>query len=137
MSKSNKKKQDQLGMPIGTAQSRLRKIVLFHLIKKCGEDNCFRCGKKIETVQELSIEHKIPWLDNSIDLFWDIENIAFSHLSCNSGHGNRWRNAPELKHGTRAKYQKRGCRCDKCRSANARYIREYRIASPRGCSSNG
>lgn len=31
------------------------------------------------------IEHKIPWLDSDKpkELFFDLENIGFSHLSCN------------------------------------------------------
>lgn len=33
-----------------------------------------------------SIEHKIPWLDSDdpVDLFFNLENIDFSHLLCNS-----------------------------------------------------
>jgi len=38
----------------------------------------------IDSVEELSIEHKIPWLNNSSELFWDLDNIAFSHLICNT-----------------------------------------------------
>jgi hypothetical protein len=85
MSKSNDKKSKQLGMPHGTAYARLRKQVLFRLLEKHNENVCFQCSKKIEKVEDLSLEHKIPWLDGSIELFWDLDNIAFSHLNCNIG----------------------------------------------------
>lgn len=81
--KHNKKKAHQLGMPFGTANGRLRKTILFHLLCKLGDNQCHRCGEIIETEETLSIEHKEPWLDIDPALFWDIENIAFSHLTCN------------------------------------------------------
>jgi hypothetical protein len=49
--------------PSGTASARLRKLVMFRLVKRLGEDICYRCACKIETVGELSIEHKEPWFD--------------------------------------------------------------------------
>lgn len=85
----NKKKSEQLGMPFGTANQRLRKIILFNLVQETQKDNCFQCGKKIENIDNLSIEHKIPWLDNSAELFWKLDNIAFSHLKCNISSGRR------------------------------------------------
>jgi len=69
-----------------TATFKLRKKILFHLLKKHQEDVCSQCGKKIETIEELSIEHLKPWEGISVDLFWDIENIAFSHIRCNVPH---------------------------------------------------
>ncbi len=83
---SNQKKAATLGMPHGTANNRLRKIILFHLLKKYNENTCFKCSKAIEKIEDLSIEHKKPWEGISADLFWDIENIAFSHLKCNLPH---------------------------------------------------
>lgn len=85
MANNNKKKSEQLGMPHGTASGRLRKMILFHLLKKLGDNVCFQCKGSIESIEDLSIEHKIPWLDSSDPpaLFFDLENIAFSHLSCN------------------------------------------------------
>lgn len=90
----NDKKRQQLGMAIGTASARLRKMILFDLVRRLGLDVCFRCGKLIEAVENLSIEHKQPWLDVSPDLFWDLSNIAFSHLVCNCAGGRR----PHKKH---------------------------------------
>ena len=80
------KKSEQLGMPSGTAAGRLRKNILFSLLKRLNENFCYQCGGEIEFEDELSIEHKVTWL-NSEDpksLFFDLDNIAFSHLSCNS-----------------------------------------------------
>ena len=87
MNKS-KEKTVQLGMSYGKANAILRKSILFSLVKKCNLDNCYRCNKKIEKIEELSIEHKIPWLhsEQAIELFFDLDNISFSHLSCNSSH---------------------------------------------------
>jgi len=79
----NKRKSDFLGQPLGTATHRLRKMIMFSMAKRLSEDQCFKCGEKIETLQEFSIEHKRPWLHESIHLFFDLANIAFSHARCN------------------------------------------------------
>ena len=81
----NEKKSKQLGMNHSTAQHRLKKHILFKLIVIGGFDKCYQCGEPILTPEELSVEHKIPWLDSKDpeDLFWDLDNIAFSHLRCN------------------------------------------------------
>lgn len=77
------KKSEQLGMSHGKAAGRLRKNVLFSLLAKYGDNICYRCGEMITSASELSIEHKEAWLDKDPALFWDLDNIAFSHLSCN------------------------------------------------------
>lgn len=120
---SNQKKADQLGMPIGTATHQLRKIIMFNMMGKLNLNMCFQCGKKIESVDQLSIEHKTPWLDSSnpLDLFFDLDNIAFSHLSCNISSSRQTKIG---NHGTRQGY-KRGCRCDKCREAHNLYHKKY------------
>ncbi|TET45060.1 MAG: hypothetical protein E3J66_00085 [Dehalococcoidia bacterium] len=81
--RSNDRKSEQLGMPYGTAYHRLRKMIMFGLVRRLGEDICFRCGEKIETIAEFSIEHKECWQNVDVALFWDLDNIAFSHLICN------------------------------------------------------
>jgi hypothetical protein len=83
---SNQRKARFLGMPHGTAAGKLRKNILFHLLKKHNENVCERCKTLIESVDDLSIEHIKPWENVSVDLFWDLENIAFSHLHCNRPH---------------------------------------------------
>jgi hypothetical protein len=80
---SNKKKV-QLGMNPSTASGRLVKDILFSLVCETGKNICFHCGKEMFR-DSFSIEHKIPWLDseNALELFFDLKNISFSHLSCN------------------------------------------------------
>jgi hypothetical protein len=114
MGNFNKKKSEQLGMPLGTACGRLRKLIMFDLLKQLGKDICYRCNRSIDTVDELSIEHKEPWLDVNPNLFWDLNNISFSHLSCNIAHGRRKQPGP-ISHGTIWAYQK-GCRCVDCKA---------------------
>jgi len=72
-------------MNISTAQNRLRKQLLFKLVQESGKDICYQCGLKIEYEKDLSIEHKIAWMrsEDPKALFFDYENIAYSHLSCN------------------------------------------------------
>ena len=79
-------KSKQLGMSFGKANSQLRKMIMFNLVKECNKDVCYRCNKKIEKIEDLSIQHKISWMysKNPKELFFDLTNIAFSHLSCNS-----------------------------------------------------
>lgn len=88
MDSSNKRKARLLGAPGGTAANKLRKMILFHYVQCVGHDYCFRCNSRIETVDDLSIEHKTPWQSapDPKAAFFDLENIAFSHLRCNSGH---------------------------------------------------
>ena len=71
-------------MSYGTASNRLRKSIMLMLIKKLDENWCYRCGAEIETERELSVDHKKSWFNVDVELFWDLNNIAFSHLSCNS-----------------------------------------------------
>lgn len=80
--KSDKKSQ-QLGMPLGTAQNRLRRILFFNLLVKYNENICFRCKELILSSDDLHIDHKEPWIDASPELFWDTSNIAYSHAKCN------------------------------------------------------
>lgn len=82
--KQKEKKHNQLGMNPSTAQGRLVKDILWSLVVKTKQNHCCKCGKEM-TRATFSIEHVIPWLDseNPLQLFFDLDNIAFSHLSCN------------------------------------------------------
>ncbi len=85
---SNENKSALLGLNFSTATQRLRKLILFDLLQRFGQDTCFRCGQQIEDTDDLSIEHKEPW-QGAADpkaSFFDLENIAFSHLRCNTRH---------------------------------------------------
>lgn len=79
------KKQQQLGMNPSTASGRLVKDVLYSLVVKTDQNNCFHCGFPMSR-ETFSIEHKVPWLDSEdpLRLFFDLENISFSHQACNS-----------------------------------------------------
>jgi hypothetical protein len=70
-------------MPSGTACHKLRKLVLFHLAQKLGENVCFRCGQVISNVEDFTIDHKEAWRNKGAECFWDLNNIAFSHSRCN------------------------------------------------------
>src|SRR5688572_17200356 len=83
---SSARKTAFLGVPHGTAGYRLRKMILFNLLQRHSENVCFKCAQLIETAEELSIEHKQPCEGISVELFWHMENIAFSHLRCNRIH---------------------------------------------------
>lgn len=128
MNKYHLKKKNQLGMDAGTASSQLRKTVLFDCIKRLGEDICHRCSKKIETVEDLSIDHIVPWLDtvNPRDMFFDLENITFSHLGCNAGAARKLSPRTDWLHGTTDGYKTYKCRCDRCREAVKLHMREWR-----------
>lgn len=54
-------------------------------------DICFRCKEKIDSVDDFSIDHKDPWLHSTDPkkLFFDLENVAFSHEKCNYKHRKR------------------------------------------------
>lgn len=129
---AKKKKREQLGMDDSTALHKLRKLILFSLVQQTAQDVCFRCQTKIDTVGELSIEHKMPWLDSSnpVSTFFDLNNIAFSHLRCNiadrrrpnkkyftddelkAANQSRWRNSKRRNYSSearRAKYLRTGC----------------------------
>lgn len=77
------KKQNQLGMNPSTASGRLVKDLLFKFVVE-RHPNCYRCGEAL-TRETFSIEHKTPWLDSDdpVGLFFDLDNIDFSHIACN------------------------------------------------------
>jgi len=86
MSKGNRIKAAALGMSHGTAANRLRKMVLFSLVCRLDLNFCYRCNKEIISVNDISLEHKESWLnaENPKETFFDLDNITFSHFSCNS-----------------------------------------------------
>lgn len=127
MKETDRKKRKQLGMPHGTAANKLRKAIMFDLIKKAGKNICFQCGETIDNISNLSIEHKIPWLDSEdpAGLYFDLDNIAFSHLTCNCKAGRYTRKRTQ--HGSGRMYNHYGCRCDKCKEWNKLNGRKYRL----------
>lgn len=85
--KYSDKKNELLGINFSTASARLKKSIFFSLVCRLELNVCYRCNEPINFENELSIEHKESWMlsDDPIGLFFDLDNIAFSHLSCNSG----------------------------------------------------
>lgn len=129
MDKYNLKKNQQLGMSHGKARAKLLKSILFHLVQKLNLDTCFQCRKKIENIDELSIEHKVPWLDDKDPqkMFFDLDNISFSHYKCNVGAARRCYKPQKqpIKHGESNAY-KNGCRCEICTEAQRINQKKYR-----------
>jgi hypothetical protein len=87
---SKEEKRKQLGMDPGTASHRLVKDILWSYIVKCEDNFCHHCGAELSR-DDFSIEHVIPWLhsEDPVKLFFDIDNISFSHLSCNISKARR------------------------------------------------
>lgn len=54
-------------------------------------DTCFRCDEKISDIADFTIDHKDSWIlsDEPSKVFYDIENIAFSHAKCNYEAGTK------------------------------------------------
>ena len=110
---ANRRKDELLGCPHGTASARLRKQLLFKYVQLAGHDGCYRCGRAIERVEDFSIEHTVAW-QSAADpkaVFFNLETIAFSHLKCNVDASAGYR-PPMKEHGRRA--YDRGCRCAFC-----------------------
>lgn len=114
------KKHNQLGMNPSTASHRLVKDVLWKLIVQTEQDVCCKCGE-VMSRENFSVEHIVPWLDSEdpVGLFFDLDNISFSHLRCNVGA----RRKEPAKCGSRSKYAA-GCRCLECKAAHAQAYRE-------------
>lgn len=79
------KYEKQLGMDLGTAQHRLRKQVLFRLVKETCGIKCYRCSKDMSE-DDFTLDHKVAWRNSpkAEALFWDSDNVAWSHSVCNT-----------------------------------------------------
>lgn len=110
-----------------TASNRLVKDLLFKFAIESGH-KCFQCGEDL-CRDTFSIEHKEPWLDaeNPLELYFDLNNIAFSHKVCNFSASRK----SLSHHGTKSKYNS-GCRCSPCTEATAKdYRNRYTSESRR------
>lgn len=118
-----KKKKEQLGMNPGTASYHLFKDVFWMMLQETNRGTCCKCGK-LMTRESFSIEHLEPWLD-SVDptkIFFDLENIGFSHLKCNVESARP--RSKTAKCGSAWKYRS-GCRCAVCLESRAKSKRDY------------
>ena len=72
-------------MNYSTAEHQLRIALLLDFARQLNRNICFRCSKPIISPDDLSLDHKINWLDaeNPKTLFFDIGNVALSHKKCN------------------------------------------------------
>lgn len=124
MDNGTRKKKDQLGINPGTASSILKKSIMYSMARRLGEDVCYQCKEKIKSIDEFSVEHKKPWLDSDDPkgLFFDLDNIAFSHMSCNIKARRAGRIAKHPSHYTYL----RGCRCDECKEVERIKVKKYR-----------
>lgn len=84
------KKKLQLGINPSTASGRLVKDILWKLIVQTQQDKCCKCNNTM-TRDTFSIEHIVPWLDSASpqELYFDLNNIGFSHLRCNVADARR------------------------------------------------
>lgn len=81
-SKNHKERRSALlGMPFNTAERRLRKSVIHELASQLHKNVCARCGDRIESPEDLALIHLQDWQDDPAN-FWDLTNIAFSHVGC-------------------------------------------------------
>jgi len=124
-SNTQQRKIQQLKMNPSTASQKLVKDILYSFVIKLGLNNCFQCGDKM-TRQDFSIEHKIPWLDSSdpVNLFFDLENISFSHHSCNVKAARRKDRI--IRHGTLNEYDHGKCRCNLCTEVKVQAVYRWR-----------
>lgn len=116
------KKKEQLGMNPSTASHRLVKDILWHLIKETNQDTCCKCGEPMSR-ETYSVEHLTPWLDSEdpVGLYFNLNNISFSHLSCNSADARK----TYAVCGTYAKYSGHNCRCEPCKEAAVIHRAKY------------
>lgn len=126
MKNSEKKKKEQLGIHPGTAAHRLRKSILYEFAKRLDVCWCYQCGASIDNIDNFTIEHKKPWLDsdNPVELYFDLDNIAFSHASCNYSSARRKKGKP----CPSVTAYRKGCRCDDCKKIRSIYISNRRKA---------
>lgn len=84
--KAEKQRSLLLGRSFGPAVYLLKKMLLFSFAKKLGLTTCFQCGREIDSIKGFSVEHKVPWMSapDPYDAFFNLDNIAFSHMSCNA-----------------------------------------------------
>jgi hypothetical protein len=90
---------EKLGMHKSSAQRKLIKMILFEYVNKADENICWQCGDKITDFDKFSVEHKESWscADDPQKAYFDLKNIAFSHLNCNV---QKIRNSPHSRKHT-------------------------------------
>ena len=101
---AHEKKSQLLGMSFGTARARLDRDILFVLAVQLGH-KCYRCNGDLVR-DNFSVDHKDNWsiAENPKEAYFDLNNIAFSHSTCNAAfHSNRKYETEEEKLAARRK----------------------------------
>ena len=75
-------------MPYGTAEKQLRKTIIYELAQQLGKNVCRWCNSAIGSPDDLAITHVQDWQEEP-DSFWDLANVAFSHVSCAAERGGK------------------------------------------------
>lgn len=103
------KDKDLLGVNPATANYQLHRRLVFAMAQQLNLAVCFRCGHTIVDVSDLSIEHKKSWRSaaNPRAAFFDLENVAFSHLRCNCAAGGGSNKKYATKAGRKTAYSRR------------------------------
>lgn len=57
--------------------------MMFHLAEQLELTHCYKCDTLIESARDMSLDHREPWRKVSAELFWDLDNLAFTHKWCN------------------------------------------------------
>lgn len=83
--RSKEKRSSQLGMSVSTARAKLVMDLLYYMVMTHSSGTCARCGELL-TRDSFTIDHMDPWLDSDdpFHKYFDVSNIQYSHLSCNS-----------------------------------------------------
>lgn len=115
----SKRLAEKLGMSHGAARNKLIKNLLWEFVCAAKKNVCFQCGTEILTIHDLSIEHKVPWekSEEPARLFFDTDNIAYSHLTCNIKAANR----PRTNICGEENSFKKSCSCEACISNRRAY----------------
>ena len=94
----------------------LMKDLVFYYLKTLGLNICCKCKKPLKR-EDFTIDHIQSWRNkpNAKELFFSIDNIGFSHFTCNSSH-SAYNKLEDKPHG-HSMYSK-GCRCDICKEGH-------------------
>ena len=114
----------QLGMSPGKARNRLVNSLLFSFVQTTNQDTCYRCEKRIESVNDFSLDHIKNWRNSNdpINLFFDLNNISFSHKSCNYSAARKFSGKGKIT-----------LTCSNCNTTFQRLKSEYDHRKSKGC----
>lgn len=100
--------------------------------------SCASCGSDASLeFDHIDPTEKDPWLKPSSGKMWSrswtyiLSEIDKCQLLCTRCHKAKTRDdRPDLLHGSKSMYEKRNCKCDKCRFGNAERQRAKRARIP-------